>query len=281
MIDVAIIGAGELGGAVAHRLARTNAAAAIRLIDETGRVAAGKALDIAESSPIEGFATQVSGSTDVTAAAGADVIVLADRIGGGDEALGDSGLMLLTRIAQLGTRAVIVCAGASHRDLVERGVGHLRLTRTRLLGSAPGALAAAARAMIALETNGSPNDIALTMIGVPPAHIVIPWEDAAIGGFSATRVLDEPARRRIAGKLPALWPPGPYALAAAAVQVIESIAGRSRRLAICFVAPETPAGGRVRTAALPVRLGPSGIVEVVMPELSAHDRVMLDNAMLL
>lgn len=280
MIEVAILGAGELGGALAHRLARTDVAAAIRLIDETSRVAAGKALDIAESAPIEGFATQVSGSTDVITAAGADVIVIADRSGGG-EWQGEDGLMLLKRVAQLGTDAIIVCAGAAQRQLVDRGAAELRLMRTRLFGSAPGALAAAARAMIALETNGSPNDVALTMIGVPPAHIVIAWEEAAIGGFSATRVLDEPTRRRIAGKLPALWPPGPYALAAAAVQVIESIVGRSRRLSSCFVAPDASAGTRVRTAALPVRLGRSGIVEVTLPELSAHDRVLLDNAMLL
>jgi malate dehydrogenase len=280
MIDVAIIGAGELGGALAHRLARTNVAAAIRLIDERGRVAAGKALDIAEAAPIDGFATQMSGSTDFTAAAGAGVIILADRIGIG-EWQGDDGLLLLKRLGQMGTNAVIVCAGAAQRELVERGVAELRLARARLLGSAPGALAAAARAMIALETNGSPNDVTLTMMGVPPTQIVIPWEEAAIGGFSATRVLDEPTRRRIVGRLPALWPPGPYALAAAAVRVVESIAGRSRRLAVCFVAPEMTAGTRVRAAALPIRLGPAGIVEVVLPELSAHDRVLLDNAMLL
>jgi malate dehydrogenase len=280
MMDVAIIGAGELGGALAHRLARVNAAARIQLIDETGRVAAGKALDIAEAAPIEGFATQLSGSTDLATAAGADVIVLADRSGAGEWS-GEEGVMLLKRVAQLGVRAVILCAGAAQRDLVDRGVVELRLPRTRLFGSAPSALAAAARALIALETHGSPADVALTVIGVPPAQMVIPWEDAAIGGFSATRILDEPARRRVANRLPALWPPGPCALAAAAVEVIQSIEGRSRRQAVCFVAPDVSAGTRVRTAALPVRLGPAGIVEVVLPELNALDRVRLDNGMLL
>ena len=281
MIDVAILGAGELGGALAHRLARTNVAATIRLIDDKGRVAAGKALDIAESAPVEGFATQLSGSTDVNAAAGAHVIVLADRSGGGEWQGDDDGLMLLTRVARLGGSAIVICAGAAQRDLVERGVVEIRMARTRLFGSAPGALAAAARAMIALETNGSPKDVALTMVGVPPGRIVIPWEDAAIGGFSATRVLNEPARRRIVERLPALWPPGPYALAAAATQVVESIAGRSRQLSVCFVAPDVSAGTRARTAALPVRLGPAGIVEVVLPELNARDRVLLDSALLL
>jgi malate/lactate dehydrogenase len=78
-----------------------------------------------------------------------------------------------------------------------------------------------------------------------------------------------------------LWPPGPYALASAAATAIEALLGRSRRLATCFVAPDDSAGRRARTAALPVRLGPAGIVDVALPSLSVHDRVLLDNAMLL
>jgi hypothetical protein len=49
----------------------------------------------------------------------------------------------------------------------------------------------------------------------------------------------------------------------------------------CFVAPDDSTGQRTRTAALPARLNRSGLVEVVLPELSGRDRVRLDNAMLL
>ena len=63
MREVAIVGAGELGGAVAHVLARRDVVRSIRSIDETGRVAAGKALDIAQAAPVEGFATKLTGTT--------------------------------------------------------------------------------------------------------------------------------------------------------------------------------------------------------------------------
>ena len=66
MRDVAIFGAGELGGALAHVLARRHAAATIRLIDDRGRVAEGKALDLVQAAPVEAFATQVSGSTEIS-----------------------------------------------------------------------------------------------------------------------------------------------------------------------------------------------------------------------
>ena len=280
MRDVAIIGAGELGGALAYVLARTSVAVEIRLIDEMGNVAAGKALDIMQAAPIEGFATRVSGSTDVWTAAGASVLVLTDRFGG-EEWQGEDGLMLLKRIVEVGAGSIVLCAGASQRELVERGVRELHVARGRLFGSAPEALAGAVRAIVALETNGSPRDVALAVLGVPPSQIVIPWEDATIAGFAMTRVLDEPSRRRVDARVARLWPPGPYALASAAAAAIEALMGRSRRLITCFVAPDDSAGRRARTGALPVRLGPAGIVDVALPSLSVHERVLLDNAMLL
>ena len=280
MQDVAIIGAGELGGATAHALARSNLVRSITLIDDTRRVAAGKALDIAQAAPVEGFATQLSGATDVSVAAGASIVVLADRITGG-EWQGEDGLVLLRQLSRTAPGAVILCAGTSQRELIERGVGELHLSRSRLFGSAPEALAAAARALVALAVNGSPRDIALSVLGVPPAQTVIPWVDASIAGLALTRLVDEPSRRRLSARVTALWPPGPYALAAAATVIIEAMAGRSRRVASCFVAPDDSAGRHTRTGAMPVRLGSAGIVEVVLPSLSAVEQVALDNAMML
>ena len=119
------------------------------------------------------------------------------------------------------------------------------------------------------------------MLGVPPAEIVVPWEDATIGGFAATGVLDEQARRRLAAKVASLWPPGPYALAWAAAKAAEAILGRSRQMIAAFVAPDDSSGRRARTAVLPVRLGSTGIVRVEIPRLNSRDRLALDNAMLL
>jgi malate dehydrogenase len=276
----AIIGAGELGGALAHVLARRDLVPVIRLIDETGHAAEGKALDIMQAAPIEGFATKVSGSADLTRAAGAALVILADRSNGG-EWEGEEGLLLLKRLSQLDAGKVVLCAGASQRELIERGVRELRFPRERLFGSAPEALAAAVRAIVALETNGSASDVALAVLGVPPSHVVVPWEEATIGGFSATRVLDEAARRRLAARVAPLWPPGPYALAWAGAKAAEAVLGRSRRTISGFIAPDDSNGRRARTAALPLRLGETGVLSDELPSLSVHDRVALDNAMML
>jgi malate dehydrogenase len=278
MHEVAIVGAGELGGALAHVLARRDAARSIRLVDDKGRVAEGKALDIAQAAPVEGFATTLSGSTDVSMAAGAAVIVIADRMGAG-EWQGEAALQLVGRLARSAPQAILLCAGASQRETIDRAVLELEIPRTRLFGSAPEALAAGARALAALAVDGSPRDVALTVLGVPPAHTVIPWEDATLAGYALTRLVGEPARRRLHARVAALWPPGPYALATAAALVVEAIAGRSRRAISCFVAPDRLSGRKTRTAALTVRLGPAGIDDVVLPSLSVVEKVALDNAM--
>lgn len=278
MFDVAIVGAGDLGGTLAAGVAALDITRSVHLIDDSGHTAAGKALDIAQSAPILGFATRVTGGADLAAAAGAAVIVIADRAKSGEWSANE-GLAVLQRLSFSTAHSVIVCAGASHRELVEVGVRSQVIPRTRLLGTAPEALAAALRAMVALEVNGSPRDVGLTVVGVPPAHAVVPWADATIGGVAATRVLDEPARRRLAALVPRLWPPGPLTLASAAAAALRVIFGRSRGTISAFVGPDDSQGRRTRAAALPIRLGCEGIVRIDLPPLTGRDQVDLETAM--
>jgi malate dehydrogenase len=277
MREVAILGAGEVGGATAHVLARRDVVRSIRLVDDAGSVAAGKALDIAQAASIEGFSTQMSGATDIASVAGAAVIVLADRVGAG-EWTGDGGAQLLKRLVTLAPRAVVLCAGASAREMIDRAVRELRLDRTRVFGSAPEALASGARALCALAANGSPADVALSLVGNPPGQTVLLWEHATVGGIALTSLLAEPERQRLARRIAASWPPGAYALASAAAAAIDAMSGRTRRTLTCFVGPDTSMGSRTRTGALPVRLGAAGIERVMLPELSVRERAELEGA---
>ena len=55
MHTVAILGAGDLGGALARTLASSDAVSRIVLVDDARTVAAGKALDIRQAGPIESY----------------------------------------------------------------------------------------------------------------------------------------------------------------------------------------------------------------------------------
>lgn len=281
MAIVAILGAGDLGAALAHKLAARDRVAEVRLIDAAAGVAAGKALDIQQAGPIEGFRTRLVAGGDALAAAGASVVVLADQVGPpASEWQGEPALALLKRLAQLDTGAPFVCAGASQRRLIERGVGELGIPRARLVGSAPGALASALRAMVALEAGGSPADVSVDVLGAPPDHTVVPWQAATVRGSPLTEALHPPQIARLNARLPHLWPPGPYTLASAAARVSEAIAvGGSRRAFSCFVALDGEVGARGRVSAMTVTLDGRGVAAVIAPALSVQERVQLDNAL--
>lgn len=72
---IALIGAGNIGGTLAH-LIGLKELGDIVLFDVFGGVAAGKALDIAQSSPVDGFDAVLTGGSDYAAIAGADVVVV-------------------------------------------------------------------------------------------------------------------------------------------------------------------------------------------------------------
>ncbi len=281
MTQVAIVGGGEVGGLLAHALARRNIVPAICLIDDNGRAAAGKMLDIVQAAPVEGFSSNLSGAAELSAVAGASVVAIADAFGTQPPPPPEETMLLLRRVRELAPESLIVCIGAGDRDLIGRGVRELHIPRLQLFGSAPEALTSGIRALTAIEVDAPASDVALAVLGVPPNHIVVPWDDATVGGLSLARMLSEPVRRRLDARVAGLWPPGPYALASAAARTIDTIFRGSRRLVTCFVAPDDSAGTRARPAALPVRLGHTGVLEVVMPELSVRERVRLENAMLL
>ena len=279
MRSIVILGAGELGGALARQLAAADLCPRIVLVDDAGRVAEGKALDIQQAAPVDAYHTHVSGTTDEAAVVGADVVVVADRAGTGGEWQEDSGVALVRRVAYRNPAAMILCAGAHQMSVIERGVGEGGIPRRQLLGSAPEALRASVISMTTLEARCAPDDISLTVVGRPPAQVIVPWEDASIGGRRASDVLGAPAITRLDARLPRLWPPGPLTLAAAATKLLAAAAARRHVAISVFVAVTREQGEGRRVGMLPVTMQPEGIAAVLTPTLSARDQVRLDTAM--
>jgi malate dehydrogenase len=273
MSFVAIIGSGALGGAVAHTLAVRDRVREVRLIDPEERVAEGKALDIRQSSPIDQFATLVVGSSAIAAAAGAAAIVIADPASGVGEFTGEAGLSLLRRLAAIESRAPIVCAGGSQRELIARGVAELHMPVARLIGSSPVALESALRALAALSIDASGVPITLTVVGIPPSNAVVAWEEASVSGQPLTSLVAPHVIAGLNARLPGLWPPGTNALGSAAAAIVEAIAIGSRRRFSCFVHV-----GNRRVAAMPVELGEEGLRRVIEPVLTRQERTRLENA---
>lgn len=275
---VAIIGAGPLGGALAHALAGRSRVSEVRLIDPEGRVAEGKALDILQSSPVEQFTTRVTAATTLAAAAGADAIVFADLVAGG-EITGEAGLALVRQVARLDVKAPFVFAGGQQRELMGRTIGEIRVPARRLLGSAPLALESAVTAVAAAIADVSPADLSIGIAGVPPSDAVIGWDAATAFHQPIATVLPPHQLASLSGRIAALWPPAPYTLASAAARVGEALACGSRRRYTCFAAIELAGAGRDFIAAVPVEIGRGGIGRTLDPALSRHERTAFENGL--
>ena len=72
---IALIGAGNIGGTLAHMIGLKELGDVV-LFDVFGGVAAGKALDIMQSGPVDGFDSAMSGGSDYAAIAGSDVVIV-------------------------------------------------------------------------------------------------------------------------------------------------------------------------------------------------------------
>ena len=76
MSKISLIGAGQIGGTLAHLLGLKEVASEIVLFDVAAGVAKGKALDIAQSSSVDGFNVKLSGTDDYKDIKNSDVIII-------------------------------------------------------------------------------------------------------------------------------------------------------------------------------------------------------------
>jgi len=274
---LAIAGAGDLAGALAHRAAARGRFREVRLIDDTGTVAAGKALDIRQAGPVDGYDTRLAGHTGLDAFRGASVITIADRPGGG-EWEGDAALQLIASLLPVAGKAPLLFAGARQRWLMEAAHRELKVPASRMVGSAPVAFDAALTSLAALAADRSALEIALHAYGRPPDHPVIAWDSAVCGAAPLERVLAPHERLAISERAKGLWPPGPVALASAAARVADALAFGTRREFTCFVFADRQLLPHGTAAAMPVALGAGGVLNVKRPALSPREQVAFDTA---
>jgi malate dehydrogenase len=279
MTTVAVFGAGDIGAACAQALASRDRVRGVVLIDSAASAAAGKALDIQQAGAIAGFHTRLDATADETRAIGCAALVIADRFAGGScEWQGEDALALLKRVAG-SSEAPIVFAGAEQAALMRAASQELRIAARRLIGSASEAFSAAISAIVAMEARCSPADVSVAVLGAAPDAFVIPWSEASIAGYALERTVAQVQLRRIEARAARLWPPGPFALGAAAAQVVEGMLDAARRSYSVLTILDGEFGVRNRVAAVPALLSPHGVAQIRTPLLNRREQVQLDTAL--
>ena len=72
---IALVGAGQIGGTLAHLIGLKELGDVV-LFDVVEGMPAGKALDLAQSSPVDGFDARLAGTSSYADLAGADVVIV-------------------------------------------------------------------------------------------------------------------------------------------------------------------------------------------------------------
>jgi malate dehydrogenase len=271
-MKVAILGAGELGATLARRLAEREGAREVVLVDANEGRAKGKALDLLQSGPVEGYDTVVTGAAGLPE--GCDVVIAADP----PELEGRSSRDAAAWVAGLAktfSPGPFVVAGEHGPTLVDAAVRG-GLPRERVVGSAPLAWSGALRRSLAREMGASAADLGLAVLGLPPEHLVVPGRGVtasglpleAAGSTALRRALDAVRRRTL----------GPVALAVAADRLIAALFGPPGPVLPAWARLEGEFGHRGMSLAVPVRLGSGRIQAVVEVPLEPVERVAFDNA---
>jgi len=296
---IALVGAGNIGGTLAL-LAGLKELGDVVLFDVVDGVPQGKALDIAQASPVEGFDASFSGGADYSVIAGADVVIVTAGVARKPGMSRDDLIGINTKVMnQVGAgirehcpNAFVICI----TNPLDAMVWVLReacgLPHNRVVGMAGVLDSARFRYFLAEEFGVSVEDVTAFVLGghgdtmVPlvrySAVAGIPVPDLVRMGWSTQEKIDQIVQRTRDGgaEIVGLLKTGSafYAPASSAIQMAESYLKDKRRLLPCAAWLSGQYGVKDLYVGVPVIIGGDGVEKVVEIALTAEEKAMFDKS---
>ncbi|MGL4595666.1 MAG: malate dehydrogenase [Thermoguttaceae bacterium] len=287
---ITIIGGGHVGATTAHWTAAAELGDIVLLdIPETENMPRGKCLDLFEASPIFGFDSRITGTTDYGDTTGSDVVVITAGIArkpgmSRDDLLKtNAGIVgsVAEKIAKTSPDAILIVVSNPLDAMTQYALEKSRFPASRVIGQAGVLDTARFRAFLAMELGISVEDISAMLLGGHGDTMVPLLSCASAGGIPITqlipadRLVEIVSRTRNGGaEIVNLLKTGSayYAPAAAATQMIEAIVRDKRRLIPCcvFCDKEYNVGGYC--VGVPVILGDGGVQKIVEIPLSSEEK---------
>ena len=288
---VAVIGAGQVGATTAHLLALKGLAHVV-LLDIVEGLAKGKALDMSQSAPVEGFPLTVTGTTDFSALAGCRLVVitagLARKPGMSREdlLLANANIVgpIAERIAKEAPEAIVIVVTNPLDIMVALTLRRSGFPRQRVMGMAGVLDSARLRAFLAERLGVSPNAVQAMVLGshgdlMVPLKSSITVDAQPVTHRLPAEELDRIVQRTKDGgaEIVALLKQGSafYAPASGVVEMGGAVLqNRHAVLPVC-AALEGEYGLRDVCIGVPAQLGAGGIERVVEIPLTAEERAAL------
>ena len=296
---IALVGAGNIGGTLAL-LAGLKELGDIVLFDIAEGLPQGKALDIAQASPIEGFDAAVTGANDYSALKGADVVIVTAGVARKPGMSRDDLVGINTKVMRSvgeGIKnncpdAFVICI-TNPLDVM---VGVLReacgLPYEKVVGMAGVLDSARFRYFLAEEFKVSVEDVNAFVLGghgdtmVPlvrySAVAGIPVPDLIKMGWSTQEKIDQIVQRTRDGgaEIVGLLKTGSafYAPASSAIQMADSYLKDKKRVLPCAAYVKGAYGLDGLYVGVPVVIGAKGVERIVEIELNADEQKMFDHS---
>ncbi|WP_455388707.1 malate dehydrogenase [Petrachloros mirabilis] len=289
---ITVVGAGNVGGTTAQRLAEKDAYDVV-LVDIVEGVPQGKALDISQAGPVCGYSTRVLGTNGYAETAGSSIAVITSGIPrkpgmSRDELLTTNAKIVQSVVTELVSRSpeIILILVTNPLDAmvhVARKVSGL--PKSRIIGMAGVLDSARMRTFIAEALNVPGPEVQAMVLGghgdtmVPlPRYTTV--KGKPVSELISKEKLDAIVKRTRDGgaEIVRLLKTGSafYAPSASAVDMVEAIHHDQKRILPCAVLCEGEYGLQNVVVGVPVKIGRRGAEQVVEYELTTEERAALE-----
>jgi malate dehydrogenase len=296
---IALIGAGNIGGTLAHLIGLKELGDVV-LFDVFGGVAAGKALDIMQSGPVDGFDALMTGGSDYSAIKGSDVVIVTagfPRTPGmsRDDLIGKNAGVIAEVANGIRTHcpdAFVITITNPLDAMVWVMKQKSGLPANRVVGMAGILDSSRFRLFLAQEFGVSVEDVTAFVLGghgdtmVPLTRYStvagIPVPDLVKMGWTTQTKIDAIVQRTRdgGGEIVKLLERGSafYAPAASAVAMAESFLLDKKRVLPCAALLNGEYGVKDLYVGVPVVIGAGGIERIVPIDMNAEEKAAFDKS---
>lgn len=296
---VTIVGAGNVGATAAHWIAAKDLADVV-LIDIVEGMPQGKALDLAEAAPVEGFDLKIVGTNDYADTANSDVVVITagvprkkDPVTGKypsrDELVKinqEIVAKVVKSVVQYSPNAVLIIVSNPLDAMCHVALHESGFPRSRVIGQAGALDTARYKTFIAMELGVSVQDVSAIVLGGHGDTMVPLPNHTSVAGIPVLELMSRESldaiierTRNGGGEIVGLLGySGFYAPAAATVSMVEAILKDQKRVIASAAYLEGEYGYDRLFIGVPVVLGANGIERIIEMKLSAEEKAMLDHS---
>lgn len=288
---VTVVGAGNVGASTAQRIAEKHLADVV-LIDVIEGIPEGKALDLWESAPVEGFDCRLKGTKDYAETAGSDLVVITAGLARKPGMSRDDLLFknfdivkgVTEQIVHYSPEAVLVVVTNPLDAMAQTAFRVSGFPRQRVVGMAGVLDSARLRSFIAEEMNVSVENVhALVMGGHGDTMVPLP-RFSTVAGIPIPELMPASTIERLVertrsggAEIVAYLKTGSayYAPSSAIVEMVESILLDRRKILPCAAYLDGEYGIRGLYIGVPVKLGSGGIGSILEVRLEEAEREAL------